>query len=290
MLVNPDGDWVFPGSPEFLEELGDPDPDYDSIAFAVKNLGYIKFQVVQQSIIEIELHPRNVELPALLAVQQQLQSSEIKLFRIKHLDAAWHSEISASAEHTIVRLSELCAPAFTPPSKERFTIDPRDFSEVLEDEDNELRPLAQKWRVSFGHFDPSLISLAMKQQLLPRLMIIGIKPRRVDPEWRFIGSGQRWLPRAYPFSGIGEKVENMPDREYGSWVSEFYKSVARTGQPRYDVVTAAMQYENEQGKPRRVVHYERLLLPWKTPSDEIFVTSCARLPNDNLSSSVASSG
>ena len=29
------------------------------------------------------------------------------------------------------------------------------------------------------------------------------------------------------------------------------------------------------GKPRRLVRYERLMLPWKTPSDEIFVSSCA---------------
>jgi hypothetical protein len=35
--------------------------------FAVKNLGFIKFQILDSSIVEIELHPRNVGLPALLA-------------------------------------------------------------------------------------------------------------------------------------------------------------------------------------------------------------------------------
>ena len=52
--------------------LGDPDPDYDAVSFAVRNLGFIKFEVIRQSVVEIELHPRNIELPALLAVQQQL--------------------------------------------------------------------------------------------------------------------------------------------------------------------------------------------------------------------------
>ena len=65
MLVTPDGEWVSPDSPEFFAALGDPNPDYDAVAFAVKNLGFIKFQVIQHSIVEIELHPRNVELPAL---------------------------------------------------------------------------------------------------------------------------------------------------------------------------------------------------------------------------------
>ena len=64
MLVTSDAQWVLPDTPEFFEALGDPDPDYDSIAFAVKNLGFIRYQVLERSIVEVELHPRNVELPA----------------------------------------------------------------------------------------------------------------------------------------------------------------------------------------------------------------------------------
>ena len=106
MLVTPDGEWVFPNSEEFLARLGDAAPDYDAISFAVKNLGFIKFQIIRQSIIEIELHPRNVELPALLAAQQQLLQAGIKLFRVRYFDTEWHSEISSSAERTVARLSE----------------------------------------------------------------------------------------------------------------------------------------------------------------------------------------
>jgi hypothetical protein len=72
MLVTAEGQWVIEDSAEFLAAVGDPDPDYDSTSFAVKNLGFIKFQILENSIIEIELHPQNVELPALLAVQQHL--------------------------------------------------------------------------------------------------------------------------------------------------------------------------------------------------------------------------
>ncbi len=48
MLVTPDGRWVLEDSAEFLAALGDPDPDYDGASFAVKNLGFIKFQVLDQ--------------------------------------------------------------------------------------------------------------------------------------------------------------------------------------------------------------------------------------------------
>src|SRR6516165_1235498 len=98
MLLTSEGQWVFEDSAEFLAALGDPNPDYDAASFAVKNLGFIKFQILDGSIVEIELHPRNVQLPALLAVQQQLVSSEVRLFRIKYFDTVWRSEIMTAAE------------------------------------------------------------------------------------------------------------------------------------------------------------------------------------------------
>src|SRR5207302_6539576 len=127
MLITSDGQWVLEDSVEFLTALGDPNPDYDAASFAVKNLGFIKFQVLDNSIVEIELHPRNVELPALLAVQQEILRSQVRLFRIKFFDSAWHSEISSSSEHVITRLSELCAPVFTPSPTERFRVEPQDI-------------------------------------------------------------------------------------------------------------------------------------------------------------------
>src|SRR5579864_7205695 len=110
MLVTPDGQWILPGSSEFLAALDDPDPDYDAESFAVKNLGFIKFQMLARSIVEIELHPRNVQLPALLAVQQQIISAPARLIRIKYFTQVWHSEITSSAEQAIARLSELSTP------------------------------------------------------------------------------------------------------------------------------------------------------------------------------------
>src|SRR5438874_2689744 len=114
MLATPDGKWVFPNSAEFFAALGDSDPDYDAIAFAVKNLGFVKLQSIGQSVVEVELHPRNVELPALLAAQQQLLMSQVSVFRIRYFDTAWEAEIWSTAELTIERLFELWAPGYTP--------------------------------------------------------------------------------------------------------------------------------------------------------------------------------
>jgi hypothetical protein len=288
MLVTPDGRWVFPNSEEFLALLGDHAPDYDAVSFAVKNLGFIKFQIIGQSIIEIDLHPRNVELSALLAAQQQVMGCRIDLFRIQYFDTEWHSEILSSAENTVARLSELCTPISTPPTLERFIVEPRDLSVLFHDEENQMRPLAQKWRVSFGHFDPGIITLAVRHHLLSRLIIIGIRPREQEPVWRFVGDGFQWMGGTQ-LTLQGQKVGNISDKEYGGWAGEYYKAVAASGQPRYDLVTTQIQYENEEGKPWRPIRYERLLLPWKTGSEEVLVTMCSKLVDPGIAMPSANS-
>lgn len=275
MLATPEGEWVFEDSPEFRAALGDPDPDYDAPLFAVKNLGFIRFQIFGQAVIEIDLHPRNVALPALLAVQEQLQSSRIKLFRIRYFDSDWKSEIISSAEHAMLRLSGLCAPNFSPMPSERYRIAPRDYALLLEDEASPLKLMAQKWRTSFGQFDSTVISFAIRHRLISRLMIFGVKPGSGDAVFRFIGDGFKWLDDDYALNGLGEKVENQPDKEYGAWVAGFYKHVAAAREPRYDSITAAIRPSPQDPRPY-VSRYERLLLPWSTPSREVFVSMLSR--------------
>src|SRR4029077_10944824 len=196
-----------------------------------------------------------------------------RLFRIKYLDTAWRSEIMTSVEPTISRLSELCAREAAPPSSDRFLVEPQDYSQLFHQRENPLVFMIQKWRMSFGHFDPSVIPFAITHQLLSRMVIVGVRPGVAEPVFRFIGDGHaNWLDTDEHLHVIGEKLENLPDKDYGGWASEFYKSVASTGEPRYDYVTAAIHRRPDT----YVTRYERLLLPWKTASDEVLVTLWSR--------------
>jgi hypothetical protein len=107
-LIGPDGRWFHENSPEFLSELGDLHPDFDSALFAIKNLGFIKF-VRYGSLVEITMHPRNIEESALHAVQNLVSASHARLFRIKHFDRSWELEIVSSARDAVVRMFGLCA-------------------------------------------------------------------------------------------------------------------------------------------------------------------------------------
>lgn len=277
MLVTRDGRWVLPGSSEFVDALGDPDPDYDAVGFAVRNLGFVKFQVLDRIVTEIELHPRNVSPRAVAAVEKLLGEAGTNLFRIRYLTDDWHSEIFPSAEATMARVAELCTPVFAAPTGGGFAVEPRDAALLFRDAENPMRPLAQKWRASFATFDPNVLPLAISHGLLSRFAIVSTKPGARDPVFRFIGDAHRWLGDGYQFRGLGEKVEDIADKTYGQWLARYFDGVATSAQPRYEVVTANIQYQNEPGRPRRAVHYERLLLPWKTVSGEVLVTSCAKI-------------
>lgn len=280
MLVTAEGRWVLPDSEEFLAALGDPNPDYDAVGFAVRNLGFVQFRVIDRLVTEIELCPRNVDLRALLAIERLINEAGTNLFRIKYLDTEWHSEISASAEHTLQRLRELCAPVYEPPPTERFRVEPQDPSILFDTQQGRASPfgrMAMKWRVAFGNFDPAVVGVAARNDLLARFAVAGFQGHERRPVFRFLGGAHRWGGDAYRFDGLNHPIDQMPDREYGAWVQEFYAALGNGAQPRFDRVTAQMEYHCDPGKPRRTVTYERLLLPWRTPTGETLVTSCVNL-------------
>jgi hypothetical protein len=109
LIVTSAGRWTFSASSDFHSALGDCDPDYDSLGFAVRNLGFIKFTVLDRTLIQIELHPRNVGWSALRATQRQLLVSTARVFQINYLDREWTTETWSSAADAVTRLTQLCS-------------------------------------------------------------------------------------------------------------------------------------------------------------------------------------
>ena len=162
-----------------FRRVGRPRPRLRCVSFAVRNLGFIKFEVIRQSVVEIELHPaqcrtsgaaRGAAAAAVVGsapvpdqvFRHELAFRDLVLGRgddrapVRAVRAALHADDATSDFSSSRRISGCC----------------------FEDEHNAFRVIAQKWRVSFGHFDPNIIPLAMRNELLPRLAIIGVKPRQ----------------------------------------------------------------------------------------------------------------
>ena len=67
MLVTSDGKRVLAEDDPFFATLRDLGRADDAVSFAVRNLGFIKFEVLDGRVVIIEIHPASVDRRALLA-------------------------------------------------------------------------------------------------------------------------------------------------------------------------------------------------------------------------------
>jgi hypothetical protein len=276
-LVSPIAEWLADGSDELHSAIGYTEPDFDASGFAVKNLGFIRVLVIGENLVEVTLHPRNAESAAVASVSSRLRDTRAVLYRLRYLTTHWQSEVFSNAQQLINRMLLLCSPAVVMPRDKRYSVEPLDYMSLFMDPTNRLRPLLQKWRASFNQFDNTLIPFAAKQGLLPRTMIISVKQGSADPTFRYIGEDFVFFGEDFAFEAIGNSIKNQPDKSYGEWVADFYKTVAQSGLPRYDFVDAVIQRSDREPRTR----YERLMLPWKTASDEVLVTLCSAVESHN---------
>jgi len=295
-LVSPEGRWLPEGSLEFLTELGEVDPDYDATMFAVKNLGFIKVELVGDLVVNITVHPRNTELAGITSVQKALFDSPARAFCLRFFTTRWEREILPDAARALERLRDLHKYAHLEDhvASERFTAVSKDYRRLFSDKENALRPILQKWRIAFGTFDDTVLPYMARQGFLRRTVVVGVRPQQPDPVFRYIGDSFSWLGDPdFPYRAVGEKVASQPDQEYGEWVAENYKRAAMQKLPQVDQVDAALR-----GRGGRTV-YERLMLPWTTKSGEVLVTvsslvtkgvgAPAETPSDPLSMKEAKS-
>lgn len=271
VLVTSDGKRLLPEGDEFFATLARLAPGYDAIGFAVASLGFIKFQVLD-GVTVVELHPRTVGRQALTAVERRIAELGDGVYQIRYLDTDWLSETAFTADAAIDRLRELAEPVAEAASTERFTVEPQDYGRLLRDTDSPLHILSQKWCSSFGEFDERILVFAADNGFSQRMMLAAVARNRPDPAFRFIGGGFPWLEADFPSRCVGQTLDSLPDKQYGAWLSGFYKSVALRGEPRYDRVTA--QIRTAAGG-YFAAHYERLLLPWRAPSGDMVVSLLA---------------
>ena len=283
-LISPEGTWLPASGSALHQALGYPAPDFDAPGFAVRNLGYIKFEMIEDALIDIECHPMHVSPAALAAAQRHLEASGHRLFRLRYLTDDWHTEVIVNATLAARRMGELCMQPQQPNQSDRFQATELDLAQLSAAEDDARYALLQKWRASFGHFDDTVLPFVFKHGLGRSLMVIGMKPHRAEPVFRYIGEGfWGWGPDFY-ISAVGDRVENQPDKSYGEWVVQFYREAATSGRPRFDHVEARIE-NSVRGKH---YSYERLILPWSTGSGEMLLTLSSRMLSAEASGTLAS--
>jgi hypothetical protein len=274
LLISPAGAWFSGDSPALHQAIGYPEADFDAVGFAVRNLGYIKLEIVEDVLLDLEFHPLHVSRLAHDAARDHLSGARHRLVRLRYLADDWRSELAVNAEQAARRLGELCAPYVVPVvEREPFAVTPHGNRRLFDpEEDGALRLLFQKWRASFQQFDDTVLPFAARRGLAGQMLIVGVRSRGDDPVFRYIGEQYWGFGREFFLRAVGQKVRQQPDPRYGEWVTQFYQEVAASRQPRFDRIEARI----EKSARGRDYCYDRLMLPWGTPSGEVLVTVCSR--------------
>jgi hypothetical protein len=71
---------------------------------------------------------------------------------------------------------------------------------------------------------------------------------------------------------LGREVEDQPDAVYGGWLASAYRELVEDGQPKPGLQLVEAVIASSGGRPVRT-RYERLLLPWRSPGGDRWITS-----------------
>ena len=138
MLVTSDGRRVLPEDDAFFVTLRDLAPGQEAVGFAVRNLGFIKFQALDWGVTLIELHPQSVDRRALLAAERRIGEWGTRMFLVNRLDDGKPSRIAISAGRRSPRCVR-CAPRRRNPSRPSASFaEPQDFAKLLRSPDHPL--------------------------------------------------------------------------------------------------------------------------------------------------------
>jgi hypothetical protein len=279
-VITQKGEWLRESDPRLAAEIGFADAKIDAIGFAVRNMGFVRVAFGDPGSLTIAFHPRNAEASAVNSLVKRVEAMTVKQIELRFLtEDKWLGEIFASGPEAMRRVRMLCGVDAGVKPRDRWHLTTVTPAELSKDDNDALRLIHQKWRISFGTFSESFFSFAMRHKLLDRFILLGANQPGDDLVFRYIGEDfGTFYSEEFRFNAIGKSAQHQPDKDYGEWVTSAYKAVALSGTPRLDYIDAYLP-----GSLRGPwIRYERLLLPWRLPQGGRLVSVASRIKADRM--------
>ena len=271
-----------PYDSRLLAELGDPDPDYDIVSFAVRNLGHVAVNVLDQPerkvIISIRL--MTVHSAALAATVRLL--ADLPQHRVE-IRAEQEGANTYTFGNSATALQWLAAEGTSIAAHTSFTdvavqarslnlLADRRLNNISQSEDK-LALLFKKWRISSQQYSPAVTDTLVRFGLLDRMSIAVERSNDNALVFEHLGTKlnmyDRYEGEGWNYHFVGRQVADQPDRNYGKYVDNTLRAVITSGKPTFDHVDAMIRHRTGAHRTR----YDRLILPWKGLDGATIVTS-----------------
>lgn len=279
-LIDSQGRVWDPFDDRLLVKLGDPDPDYDLISYAVRNLGFIDVVVGSGAgaLTTVRMRELAVTGTALLAVLELIAriavgpvsviSGHERWIERRFDDAAgavnWLSK-GPNAEVLVTGFSDI---AVVPQNLERLS---NRRLNAIEQSDDRLALLFKKWRIASGKFSYDTTQFLVNFGLLDRTALA----RPGDGTtlvWHHLGSKLNVYERddkGWHVTLVGRPVDQQSDSNYGAFTQATFKRALSSREPRLDHIDAVIR--NQRGCHR--TRYDRLILPWETADGDKIIST-----------------
>ena len=269
-------------APEAIEMLLDyPDADFDIIAYAVRNLGWIEISLNRGAgRIEAKFRSLTVSFGAVSALYELLSDPIWTDIRFEHDLFGWitqaytDSHAASAALHVIVRsvIEFYHHPPYTSIEK-----NPASLQEEESTGSKTLASVLEFWRERGGLIPDDLTPILRDIGILPRLMLIGVDPSGTDGRFQYIGAGFTVYGDRWPREAIGRNIREQPDRAYAARVAESCMMAALGSEPGYTHVDACIALPEQE--PRRS-RYKCLKTPWQHPCGDRILMITSVLTSD----------
>jgi hypothetical protein len=229
--------------------------DYDPLAYAVRNLGFVLI-VDRPGFLRLRLRPLLVSSRAVAATFYALAERRPARSAIAWFDDAWHDEVCGGPKQLYRRLTELLHSSTRNFVAESFLATRRSLDAVLNPPGHPFAPLLTSWLKGSRE---DLMASAQRQGLWERAMVAERDPTSNVFRFRHSGGsiqlyGSEWRDKA-----VGRRISEQPDRLYGQWIEDGCAAVDESGTARVELVHAAVTAGDGQVRRWR---YERLMLPF----------------------------
>jgi hypothetical protein len=271
-LIDHDGKVWSADDDRLLEAIGYPDPDFEILSYAVRNLGAIAVELADGGAV-VQFRSVTVRAEALRAAAEFLSSMSPARIVVQtggQEQGEQHFDDAVVAHNWLIAQSAAVA--------RNVIIEPRSLTSIanrglsrLEANDDYFTLLFKKWRISGGHAPPDLADFLVRFAMYDRATIAST---RTDGQLMFDHIGARITlydtqDKQWAFRMQGRPVREQPNPEFGKYTESMFRRILDKSEPAFDHVNAVIS--DPSGAIR--FSYDRLLLPWTMSRGQRLLTS-----------------
>jgi hypothetical protein len=280
LVIDDKGETSPLGAARLRELMQCTQPDFDVIAYAVRNLGFVLLRR-QGRVVRAEMRPALVKPATLIGLYYNLLDLRPERILLSRLTAegATHELFDDMAEFAAT-IERSIDDEGIQRHRPAYAISQRPLQQLGRPRHTRLAQIVTMWRAKRGRLPADLVQQLRHYGLSGRVALLRNPPGTGRLVYDHIGSGYSFLDHAcLPLMMIGADIEMLPDRDFGDWVADAYYRCLNDEKARLETISAVMRRSDGQ---RLWSYYDRVLLPWQADDGTRYVLGLSEVRRSTL--------